>query len=127
MRAIDMRTPNHDPKTPQPSMITVQKKLRSNVFTTDSHHHSTQEQNFAHAQVYTPYQLNKQHAFVDTKSQILVMLLGISLGLILSIAIGLNLEPKLLAYSLALILPFVMGYILKSVYVHTMQHLDDPD
>ena len=127
MRAIDMQTPNLDPTPPHPSTMTVPKKLRSNVFTTDSHHHSTQAQNFAHAQVYTPYQLNKQHVFVNTKSQILVMLLGISLGIFLSIAIGLNLEPKLLAYSLALILPFVMGYILKSVYVHTMQHLDDPD
>lgn len=125
-----MQTPNHEPSTPHISKRTVENKLKPNLFSTYSHRqnhsHSRRGQYLAHAQIYTPYHPKEKLPLVDTKSQMMIMLFGITLGIFISIAIGFNLEPKILAYSIAILTPLLMGYILKTVYVYTMQHLEDP-
>lgn len=120
-----MQRPNHDLNIRQISITNMQKKLKNSNLSTRPQPYTDSEQQFSHAQLYVPYLFKKGRTTVDTKSQVQIMLLGFTLGLILSFAIGLNLESNILSYIILVVIPVIMGIVLKMAYVHTMLHMDN--
>lgn len=66
----------------------------------------------------TQNQLNQQ-------SHIFVVLLGAVLGAIIALAIGYSIEASLVHYSTLALIPLLLSFVLRKVYIHTLIHYKD--
>ena len=95
--------------------------LRSNL----PHFDAEQQIHSTHTYANPPFIVEKVQSQLSQQSHIFVVFLGAVLGAIIALAIGYSIEASLLHYSVLALIPVLMSFVLRKVYIHTLIHFRD--
>lgn len=62
---------------------------------------------------------------LNQQSHVFVVFLGALLGACIALAIGYSIEASLVHYSTLALIPLLMSFVLRKVYIHTLIHFKD--